>query len=309
MPSIPTNSESDIPDLTGKVIFVTGGTSGLGAQSVKTLAQHNPAHIYFSGRNATKAESLIQHLQENDRTKATTITFIPCDLSSLSSVQSAADKILAQESHLDILICNAGTMAVPAATTADGYEIQFATNHIGHALLIRRLIPLLTSAGSSEPTGRIVILSSMGYKMHPFAGINFPTLSTPQNCWGGPVGPWVRYGQSKLANVVYARELARRYPGLMTVSVHPGVVRTGLVDDLSWGKAAFIYLTTLGNMVTVEKGVRNQVWAATAPAQEMVNGGFYVPVGKLEEVDSKARDKELAGTLWEWTEEVIREYL
>ncbi|KAL4893224.1 hypothetical protein BDV59DRAFT_177763 [Aspergillus ambiguus] len=305
------NLDTDIPDLAGKVIFVTGGTAGLGAATVQNLARHNPAHIYLSGRNAASAESVIKQIQEAG--SSAKLTFVKCDLASLSSVKAAADNILAKESRLDILICNAGIMATPPGMTADGYEVQFGTNHLGHALLIHKFLPLLmgvNSDGSAEErsAGRLVILSSDGYRLHPRAGINFDTLKTTQDCGFG--SSWIRYGQSKLANILYARELARRYPSLMAVSIHPGVIGTGLVDSLSWAKRTFVYATTVGTMVSLEEGVKNSLWAATVDQKALVSGAFYKPVGHLwEKLGATALDDALSGKLWDWTEEALSDFL
>lgn len=249
--------------------------------------------------------------------KTTKLTFVKCDLASLSSVQSAADEVLAQESRLDILVCNAGIMASPPGISVDGYEIQFATNHLGHALLIRKMLPLLSPAsatpvdgasGQEAEGGRIVILSSDAFKIHPRAGINFDTLKTTQDC--GPASSWFRYGQSKLANMFYARELSKRHPSLTAVSVHPGVVNTSLTSDMSWVKKTFISATTFWYRVDVEEGVLNQLWAATTPKTALVNGAYYEPVGKLSKgLDATARDDGLSAKLWEWTEDVVQAYL
>jgi NAD(P)-dependent dehydrogenase (short-subunit alcohol dehydrogenase family) len=212
-------------------------------------------------------------------------------------------------------MCNAGIMAVPPGQTTDGYEIQFGTNHLGHALLIKKLLPLL-QATSDDP--RIVILTSEGWFFHPRGGIVFETLDTDQNkCF---LGPWHRYGQSKLANMLYARELAKRVSGVKVLAVHPGIVNTGLVDAMSLKNRAVVYATAWWRFVKPEEGAYNQVWAATVDFVEwengkneekgVVNGGYYEPVGKFMDgsLDSVAVDREgaLAGRLWEWTEEALK---
>jgi NAD(P)-dependent dehydrogenase (short-subunit alcohol dehydrogenase family) len=211
-------------------------------------------------------------------------------------------------------MCNAGIMAVPSSQTTDGYEIQFGTNHLGHALLIKKLLPLL-QASSDDP--RIVILTSQGWFLHPRGGIMFETLDTDQDkCF---LGPWQRYGQSKLANMLYARELAKRVSGVKVLAVHPGIVNTGLVDAMSLKNRAVVYATAWWRFVKPEEGAYNQVWAATVDFVEwengkneekgVVNGGYYEPVGKYMDgsLDSVALDREgaLAGRLWEWTEEAL----
>ncbi|KAH8425455.1 oxidoreductase, short-chain dehydrogenase/reductase family [Aspergillus melleus] len=316
---------TDVPDVTGKIIFITGGTAGIGAATALHLASKKASHIYISGRNAQSASSAIKQVQETN--PSTTITFIPCDLADLSSVKTAAQTFLAQESQLDILICNAGIMATPPGISKDGYEIQFATNHLGHALLIQSFLPRMRSTASAaasstsspsptgiDPTGnkpRIILLTSTGYLFHPRAGIAFPTLTTPQENRSPYLilSPWTRYGQSKLANILYARELARRYPDITTVAIHPGVVDTDLIHSLSWGDRAFVYATTLGRFLDREQGAWNSVWAAAVAEAGIKSGGFYVPVGREERLRRGAGDGDLGGRLWGWTEGVIRGFL
>src|SRR5262249_20169093 len=149
------NPNKDVPDLSGKIIFITGGTSGLGKESLLALAKHDPGHLYFTGRNEKSAGIVISEIQSIAPNVPT--TFLKCDLADLSSLKPCAQKFLASESRLDILMCNAGIMAVPAGTTKDGYEIQFGTNHLGHAALIKLLLPtLLSTAEQPESDVRIV---------------------------------------------------------------------------------------------------------------------------------------------------------
>ena len=143
------------------------------------------------------------------------VTFIQCDLADLKSVQAAAQRFLGQADRLDVLYANAGVMALPPSQTKDGYETQFGTNHMGHALLIKLLLPLmLRTAEEPQSDVRIINVSSIAYKQAPKEGIAFDTLKTPQADLGSliPGGKWARYGQSKLANMLYTRELAQRHP-------------------------------------------------------------------------------------------------
>ncbi|KAK7049277.1 hypothetical protein VNI00_005878 [Paramarasmius palmivorus] len=145
--------EHEIPNLSGKVFFVTGGTAGIGKSTVSLLSKHQAEHIYFSGRNSQNAQAIIDEV--NSQFPGVRITFIECDLASLQSVNNAASAFISLSSRLDVLICNAGVMALPSGLTKDGYEIQFGINHLGHALLIKLL--LLTLLRSSD--ARIVNLS------------------------------------------------------------------------------------------------------------------------------------------------------
>ena len=239
------------------------------------------------------------------------MTFLACDFTSLSSVQAGLRGFT--HSKLDILICCAGIMAQPLGTSAEGYEIHFAVNHLANALVIRTLLPhLLEATKAPNADVRIVALTSAGWRGHPAEGVQFDTVRSTQDLGVG--WRWRRYGQSKLANIVYAAELARRYgrEGLTAVSLHPGVVRTALVGDLSRGTKALVYVTNLGNVVSVEQGVKNQLWAAAgAEKGRLVNGAFYMPVGELAQcrLDKVAKSERFGTELWEWTEGVLKDFL
>ena len=218
-------------------------------------------------------------------------------------------------------------MEAPPALSEDGFEIHFATNHLGHAMLIHELLPvLLRTAATPDSDVRVVTLTSAGWKMHPPAGIWYDTLRTKQD---KITRSWARYrysqcspilyntysricSQSKLANIVYAAELARRYPQILSVSVHPGVVTTDLVNNLSASRKALVYTANWVqgiSLIPPEKGCLNQLWAAAGSERtEVVNGAFYMPVGVLSnnKLDSVAKSEDFASELWRWTEEVLR---
>lgn len=282
------------------------GTAGLGKESALTLAKHHPEHIYLTGRDGSRGAAVVSEIQ--DSTPDVKATFIQCDLASLASVEKAARQFTSTSDRLDILMCNAGVMALPPGLTKDGYEIQFGTNHIGHALLIKLLLPtLLRTAEQPESSVRIVLNTSLGFRGAPKAGVVFKNLRTTQGCF--PVaGNWIRYGQSKLANILYAAELGRRYPSITSVSIHPGVINTGLVGNLSCLDKALVYVTNIGNFMTPEEGVQNQLWAATAKNGDVVSGAFYEPVAVLGTHDRLSKDENLATHLWDWTEKELEAY-
>ncbi|KFY30211.1 hypothetical protein V494_08223 [Pseudogymnoascus sp. VKM F-4513 (FW-928)] len=297
--------KSTIPDFSGQVILITGGTGGIGVEIIVELAKHNPAHIIFTGRNATAARTTISRAQT--LTPGATLTFIPCDLASLTSVNAAADKIIAATPRLDIFLPNAGIMAQPPGLSEDGYEVQFATNHVGHALLTRRLLPLLEK--TQEIPGadvRVIITSSTAW----YGGVmEFEPLKTIKDT--RPVmARWARYCDSKLANVLYARELAKQYPKLLCFSLTPGVVGTSLVADLGLFDRALIYVSQLGRIRTVEQGADNHLWALSMPREKLKAGAFYEPVGKLSTYENaSSKDPQMAGRLWEWTEKELEKWL
>ncbi|ROV96505.1 hypothetical protein VMCG_07827 [Cytospora schulzeri] len=299
------DAERDVPLLTDKVIFITGGTAGLGATTVERLAKKKPAHIYFSGRNAKSAEALINKI--HNAVPDANLTFVQLDQADLASVKAALEKGFKHD-RLDLLICNAGIMAQPLGTSKDGYEIQFAINHLGHALIIKKLLPtLLRTAELPGADVRVVCLTSVGWRGHPSGGIQFETLKTEQDF--GLIGPWKRYGQSKLANIVYAAELARRHPQVTAVSVHPGVVETDLVNTQPLMNKIVIYMTNFWNLDSAADGTLNTLWAAAGASRaEIQNGAWYLPVGLLgqSKLDKDAGDPELAKRLWEYTEEALK---
>lgn len=304
MPTQTFNPTKDIPSLKGKIILITGGTAGLGAGSILELSKHQPAHIFFSGRNQTKATELIARVQKTSPNVP--VTFIKCDIASLKSVQEAAKKFKAQAERLDLLMLNAGIMATPASMSPEGYEIQFATNHLGHALLVKLLMPLMEETAKRPGSDvRVVNMASLAYKQAPSNGIDFASLKTSQANLGGMIpGPrWSRYGQSKLAQILYSKEIAKHHPSITSVSVHPGFIMTGLFDGLPLLTALPPLLMSLGKRTPVEEGHYAQCWAATCEKEKLRNGGYYEPIGRLTVPSTtQGKDEKLAGELWNWTQ-------
>lgn len=202
---------------------MTGGTSGPGKQTIIELAKHRPGRIWLAARDAENASATVREIQQLVSNESV-LSILILDLSSLETVNAAAQIVQAESSRLDILILNAAVMAPAAAETIDGYELQFATNHLGHALLAQRLLPLLleTQRADSRANVRIVSLTSTAHRMAPPGGIRFETLQSPAET----PSPLSRYVQSKLANVLYARALVRRLPDLTVVSLHPAASRS-----------------------------------------------------------------------------------
>lgn len=223
-------------------------------------------------------------------------------MSSLASVAATAQQLLSQTERLDILMCNAGVFTVPPALTEDGYETQFGINHIAHALFIKLLLPALLRT----PDARVVIMSSQAFRSS--RGIQFENMRSTQSGFPASV---LRYPQSKLANLLYAAELARRYPQITAVSVHPGVATTEMLLGANWLQRTLISALQMWNrqpIVTPEEGAFNQLWASTVSKTELRNGEYYVPVGVLGQHTKLSLDKKLAGELWEWTEKEIDGY-
>ncbi|KAF2727099.1 oxidoreductase [Polyplosphaeria fusca] len=294
----PYNPSKEIPPLDNKVILITGGTAGIGTEFILQFAKHNPARIYFTGRNETSAKKVITSAKAINANLD--IHFLQCDFTSLKSVQAAAQKFASSNTRLDILMCNAGIMMTPPGTTADGYELQMGVNHIAHALLIKALLPLLQHTSTLPNTTTRIVLTSSLAATNPMGGIRFADLKTAQD-WGA-MGPMMRYAQSKLANVLYAKQLAVHYPSITSVSIHPGIFKSGLWQVHRRIDRAVLQLTTFWRQVSVEDGAKNGLWCATVGEGEVENGAFYEPVGRRGEESRFMRDEGLAGELWEWTE-------
>lgn len=196
---------------------------------------------------------------------------------------------------------NAGIMATPLAETEDGYESQFGTNHMGHALLTRLLLPTLLSTAKEQGSDvRVVNLTSEGHNLAPRPqGILFDKAKLDKQ------GPWTRYGQSKLANILFTKELANRYPSITSVAIYPGLILTDLYAPNQRSNFLLRYglkLTGRLFMADVATGTLNQLWGAIGKKTEVVSGTYYTPVAKPSSGSKWAQKGDLAQALWDWTE-------
>jgi retinol dehydrogenase 12 len=300
--SISFNPDKDIPSLSGKVILVTGANVGLGKQAVLEFAKHDPEQIWLASRSVEKGEAAVADIKK--QVPGARIRVLQMDLSSFESIKAAAEVVTRESPRLDILMLNAGIMAVPAGLTKDGFEIQFGTNHMGHALLTKLLLPTLDATAKSSPNAdvRIVSLTSYGHTQVPKGGFSFDTLKTTAE----DLGAYGRYYQSKLANVLWVRHLAKVYPQFTVASVHPGIVNTELMNRATATPTIVKALVKIGGsavLSSVEKGARNQLWASVS--KDVKSGEYYEPVGVSGSGSSDGKDDELARKLWEWTEKEL----
>lgn len=252
----------DIPDLQDQVIIVTGGNVGLGYETIRQLSEHNPARIYLAARSRDKAEQAIADLKQANP-QFTNIRFLELDLVLFASVKSAAAEFLSRESRLDILVNNAGIMMTPEGLTKDGYEIQFGTNVLGPALSTQLLLPTLRkTAKENNAQARMVMLSSAAHARAPSDVYKFDELRTTAS----HRHTTERYTTSKLANLHYARALAKRETDAKIVPVHPGMVATNL-HHASTGTFLrfFLYAGIFLAATPVDKGALSQIFAAVSP--------------------------------------------
>jgi NAD(P)-dependent dehydrogenase (short-subunit alcohol dehydrogenase family) len=280
-------------DLSGKTALVTGANSGLGYESMRVLALRG-AHVIGTARTLDKAQEACASVQ--GRT-----TPVALELTDFASVAACAAQVAALGTPLDILMCNAGVMEVPTAEQINGIERHFVTNHLGHFLLTNRLLPQLIAA----PQGRVVVVSSGAYKQAPAAGIEFDNLSGARD-----YEPRKAYGQSKLANYLFVRELARRLAGTRVTAnaLQPGVIMTNLGRYLPWYQLVAAKLIGWTFMKSVEAGAATQVYLATWPQLAGASGCFFkdcnpfLPGGNME-------NDELAAKVWAVSEELTKPYL
>jgi len=305
-------------DLHGKRILVTGVSAGIGVETARSLVAHG-ATVVGAARDLVKAETATAPVRWEAAENGGSFELVELDLTILSSVRECADALLAKGAAFDLVIANAGVMATPFSCTADHFEMQFGTNHLGHFVLVNRIAPLIRDGG------RLINLSSAG---HRFSNVD---LEDP-NFERTPYDPFVAYGRSKTANILFAVEFDRRHRGrgVRAAAVHPGVIQTelgrhmererleGMVKLMNEqlaaeGKGPFQWKT-------IPQGAATSVWAGVvAPAEEI--GGQYCEnchVGKIvpdsvtisgvsEGVRGYALDPKNAQALWKKSEEMVGE--
>src|SRR5215469_14303145 len=203
-------------NLQGKRILITGVSAGLGVETARSLAAHG-AHVIGAARDLTKAETATAQVQRDASENGGSFDLVELDLANLKSVRACGDELVAKAEPFDLVIANAGVMATPFGHTVDGFETQFGTNHLGHFVLVNRIAPLMPAGG------RLINLSSSG---HRFSNVD---LDDP-NFERTPYDPWVAYGRSKTANILFAVAFDQRHRsrGVRAAAVHPGAIQTEL---------------------------------------------------------------------------------
>jgi NAD(P)-dependent dehydrogenase (short-subunit alcohol dehydrogenase family) len=290
-------------DLRGKLALVTGGSSGLGQETARVLAERG-AHVIVTARDVPKGEAVGAAIRRS--TGNPLVEVVELELGSLKNIRAFAERFLSRHDTLHILVDNAGVMASPFMKTQDGFELQFGSNHLGHFLVTCLLAPALLKGVPS----RIVSVSSRGHRLSPvvFDDIQFERR---------PYDKWRAYGQSKTANVLFTIALERRLGvhGVHANALHPGGILTELGRHLTEEDRTFLQKRTAGmRYKSVEEGAATQVFAATAPELEG-RGGLYLEdchvaavndaPDALSGVMSYALDQENAERLWEVSEKLV----
>ncbi|KAI0030924.1 NAD(P)-binding protein [Vararia minispora EC-137] len=283
----------NMPDLSGKVMIVTGGNTGVGKETVKALLSHG-AKVYIAARTAEKTKAAIDNLKTETGREA---IFLQLDLSDLVSVKRAAQEFLNKESVLHALFNNAGVMTPPITQlTRQGYDMQNGTNVLGHFYFTRLLLPALQAVHAYNPSekARIVITSSSVMYLTTLNMASFEDGPTRRK-----MGTTGLYHHSKHANVVLACELARRYgDSIVTTSVNPGNLRTELQRYMTPVQKFFIDLV----LYPAPMGALTQLYAGTAPEAAGMNGEFFKPWARVAIARKEAVDPEAGAKLWSWME-------
>ena len=292
-------------DLSGRTVFITGANSGLGRETARAMASRG-AHVIMAGRDQDKLDEAVAAIQAgHSKAQIDTITV---DLGSLENIRAATSRARQRFQKIDLLINNAGVMATPFLHTADGFEMQFGTNHLGHFALTGELCPLIERGHLK----RIVNLSSRG---HHFAPVDFEDPHFERRAYD----PWTSYGHSKTANVLFTVGLEARFAvlGIHAYAVHPGGIQTNLgrhmTPEMMEALMARVTSKDTGfQWKTIPQGAATSCWAATAPELEG-KGGVYCEDCHVAEVDdesstggvrSYALNPSFADRLWKLSEEL-----
>ncbi len=305
-------------NLHGKRVLVTGVSAGLGVETARSVAAHG-AQVVGAARDLTKAEAATTQVRKDAAAHGGSFELMELDLASLKSVRACADKLLAKGEPLDVVIANAGVMATPFAHTLDGFETQFGTNHLGHFVLVNRIAPLIRTGG------RLINLSSSG---HRYSKVD---LDDP-NFERTPYDPFIAYGRSKTANILFAAAFDQRHRkrGVCAAAVHPGGIQTELgryvdpsriqkiIDQMNQqlaaeGKASFQWKT-------IPQGAATSVWAGFVASAEEIGGRYcenchvghilpdHATISAISEgVRGYSLDTNTAEALWKKSEELVRE--
>jgi len=300
-------------DLSGKRILITGGSAGLGVETARALMAHG-ADVVVTVRDLAKGERAAQTIRADAAPNAS-LELREMDLASLASVRACADGLLAEGKPLNVLIANAGVMACPEGKTADGFETQFGTNHLGHFVFVNKIVPLLIEGAPS----RIVMLSSSGHRLSD-VDLDDPGFEKT------PYDPWTAYGRAKTSNALFAVALDARLRdrGVRAAAVHPGGIQTELGRHLTPEtlKLMMDRLRSQGQggqqfeFKSVPQGAATSVWAAVVADADEIGGRYCEDCDVAEQVTASdaavgvrpyAQDPARAEALWAKSEEMVGE--
>ena len=286
---------------------MTGAYSGLGAETTKALLSAG-ATVIVAGRNAQSQANFAQKLTTEGGQVDAQRTL---DLGSLASVRDFAHHVLARYEAIDCLINNAGVMNTPPGRTTDGFEVQMGTNVIGHFLLAKLLAPHTKRQVWLSSAGHLLIGDPPGDDVHDRARAPRINLDAIDKVDELAYDSWHRYQQSKVGDILLAKQFLVEFDHLETCSVHPGVVRTNLSRHMSiWTMVKYMWMAFTGRgakLLSPEQGARTQTFCAVMPSEDLVSGGYYADCVVVEEAES-ARNMKDAKRLYDYCDEVTRSF-
>jgi NAD(P)-dependent dehydrogenase (short-subunit alcohol dehydrogenase family) len=276
--------------LAGKTCLITGCNSGLGLEAMRVLTLRG-AHVIGAARTLEKAQRACSSVEGET-------TPVACELADPASVRACITTLTSTRILLDAIICNAGIMALPTLTQAYGYELQFFTNHIGHFILVNGVL------GNLAADARVVVLSSAAHQYAPKGGIEFDNLSGEKG-----YRPWVAYGQSKFANLLFAKELARRFAGSAKTAnaLHPGVISTNLGRNMKLPLFANTIFYRIGGALmfkSIPQGAATECFVAVHPLAAKSSGLYFSDCNPAKPRQD-AEDPNSARRLWDESERIV----
>lgn len=281
-----------------RVAVVTGANTGVGLETARGLAREGFS-VVMCARDGDKGRAAVEDVRHS--TGNARVTLLALDLGSLASVRAAADELHARHDRIDVLVNNAGVIMGERRLTEDGFEATFGVNHLGHFLFTRLVLDLLKSAVAAAGEARVVNVSSSVHRQS--GGLDFDDLARERRAYVS----FGAYADSKLANVLFTRELARRYggDGILAHAVHPGVVGTRFGGDGDMGTLFGIYYAIAKPfMLSPEKGARTSLHVATSDEARRDNG-LYWAKSRVAKMSPAARDDDAARELWEVSERLV----
>ncbi|KAN0080033.1 hypothetical protein V8E55_009599 [Tylopilus felleus] len=286
-----------VPDLSGKVVLITGANAGIGKETARVLLTKD-AKVWIACRDVSKAEATLKELKQ---LTGRDVHLLKLDLANLRSIKQSAEEFLQRESRLHVLFNNAGVMEPPIdMLTDDGYDLTFGTNVLGHFYLTKLLLPILISTAKSSPEGTVRVVNTSSVA-HLFGNLQFDTFLD---------GPKRRadytfrlYAQSKTGNIMFSNELHRRYhdQGIISTALHPGVIDTEVKRNLN----CFWRTLSPWCLFDVTYGAFTQLYAGTAPEAANLGGQYLSPWARVSAPRAYTQDPQLGKKLWAWLEEQV----
>ncbi|KAI9150455.1 Short-chain dehydrogenase/reductase pkfC [Paramyrothecium foliicola] len=310
-------TEQNLPDQSGKVrtdsvILITGASSGVGKELARILYQRN-ATVYMAARSQSRTEEAINDIKASHPNSKGQLKFLKLQLDDLATIKASANQFLAQESRLDVLVNNAGVMTPPQGSkTVQGHELQLGTNVLGHFLFVQFLTQLLVQTAKTAPkhSVRLIWVSSVSADFAPKPAINFSNMDYHED-----ESAAVKYNRSKAGNLIHAAEFARLYrdTGIVSLSLNPGLLNTGLQKNFGLGQRVFMILQTNKSEQKImgrpaKFGAYTELFAGFDAS--ITQGDLWItPFGRKEQPRPDLVEPELGRKYWEWSEAQVKAYL